>query len=530
MPPRRIRPTLALLAATIIGILLAPSFPLSPFVLGGIAITLFSVGLLCYRKSAPAAVFIWIVALTFLSMMRTQQVLIPARDDISSVDRSSLFWVRGSIVSDVDLRERKKVVFTLAVSHLSDGHVVRLAHGSVQVSGNASALTEMPETGDIFWLRGRLEAPPTATNPGAFDYRAFLANRGVFCWMRVRAEDTRFVQHQTTPLRWLVKNLREAIHRGNAALTPRFAGLMNGLVLSDRGGIPVETDEAFLRAGAVHLLSVSGAHMAALALFLTVIFDAIFAPRFVSALFIICLLWLFALASGASAAALRSALMSSIFLAAPLVRRTPDLTNSLAFAALVLLLCAPGDLYDVGFQFSFASLGVFCLYGAPLVRILLRRSPEDTALFRWTRPLLISLVAGIIFAMGSEPLSAYYFNRLSPISPISNLVVIPLAEILTIAGLASPALIQLPSLVLLFFSSVVTIGIQLFLFLIHAFAALPFASFSVVSPPLVAVIGYYLLLILFSPYLRRYAQQKILFNPDNSPSNLPDSPDRMLTQ
>lgn len=525
MPSFRVRPTPVLLAAVIVGILAAPFLPLPPFALFAAAVLAALTGAFLYRRWGEVSLALLILAFFLFSAGRTRGVTLPTPDDVSRFAGGPSLWVKGSVVSEVERRERGSV-FIFAVSEVNDFRAVRPAGGRLRVSVSGAT----PKTGDVLSLRGRIEEPPTATNPGGFDYRRYLATQGVFSRMKVRETDFHCEGNSASALYRIVRGIRTAIHHGTETLTPRYAGLMNGLVLSDRGGgerfqadaplkagLDIDTEEAFLRAGAVHLLSVSGAHMAALALFLTIVFQLLFAPRFVSALVIIALLWLFALASGASAAALRSALMSSVFVAAPLVRRAPDLTNSLIFAALVLLLCAPGDLYNVGFQFSFAALGVFCLYGAPLIRMALRRSPDDSLLFRWTRPLVVGLVGGIVFAFGSEPLAAYYFNRLSPISPVSNLAVIPLAEILTLVGLTSPALAALPAPFLYVASLLANGGVQLLLFLIHAFAALPFASFSVVSPPGWAVIGYYAILGILSPYFRRYAQRKTLFSPTGAP-------------
>jgi competence protein ComEC len=99
------------------------------------------------------------------------------------------------------------------------------------------------------------------------------------------------------------------------------AALMNGLLLSARSRLPAPLEEAFARTGTIHVLSVSGLHMAVLATFLAWAFRLFAAPRPAAGLAGIAVLWLFALASGGSPAALRSALMASLVLAAPFVRR-----------------------------------------------------------------------------------------------------------------------------------------------------------------------------------------------------------------
>ena len=507
----RFRPTAALLAAVMAGILLAPFFPFSP-ALGyvGTVVCLIS-GFVLHGRYARAAKALFLLAFLFLSAGRARQIMIPAADDVSRWAERPSLWISGSVVSDIDQRERGARAFTLAVSVVNDFRAIRPASGQIRVFLRNGPT---PETGDVLTLRGRVETPPEATNPGAFDYRKYLARQGVFSVLHVRqGDDLRRERSAASVFYALVKTMRVSVRRGSANLTPNYTGLMNGLVLSDRDGLNISLSEAFTRTGTVHLLSVSGTHLSALVAFLTLAFSILYAPRPLACAISIAYLWLFVLASGSSPAALRSALMASVVLAGPLVRRAPQMAGSLIFAALALLLFAPGDLFDVGFQFSFAAIGVLCFYALPLSRLLLRRRPDDTALSVAFNRVTMAILSGALFFVGTAPLCAYYFNILSPIGIVANCLLIPLAELLTLLGLASPVALFLPLPFLNLVSMPVNVLIGVFLFITFAFSNLPFAAFSVPSPPLVFVLGYYAFLGILAPFVRRYALQKTLFDP-----------------
>ena len=505
-----------MLMAVIAGVLLAAVVPLSPTFCFLSAIAFLLIGFALRRRSERVSALFIVFAFASLGLGRARQIMIPAPRDVSRYAGRPSLWIQGTIVSDIDRRERGASAFTIAVSGVNDYRGVYPAEGRIRVYlKNAS---ETPEIGDVLLLRGRIETPPGATNPGAFDYGRYLATQGVFSMMHVRgADDLRRVQRGETPLYWLVKRMRLSVRRSSALLVPRYAGLMNGLVLSDRDRLTVDITEAFARTGTVHLLSVSGTHLSALIAFLLLIFGILYAPRPMTALISIGYLWLFSLASGGSAATLRAALMASIVLAAPFVRRAPQMWNSLVVAALILLLCAPGDLYDMGFQFSFIGMASLCLYGLPLARMLLRREPDDAPLSVTLRPITTAVLMGAIFTLGTAPLTAYYFNFVSVVGVLANCIVIPLGEALTLIGLIGSYVILIPcpfaGPILLPLMLLARLIMGLFLFFVHAFAALPGAAFAVSSPPLLFVLGYYAILGILAPFFRRYALRKTLFDP-----------------
>jgi competence protein ComEC len=514
LSPRHVRPVVALLAAVAFGILAAPWLPLaSPGLYAGAAICLIA-GLSFGGRMPPGAMAaLLLLPFALTGAARAREVMTPTPDDVSRCIDGPSLWIRGAVASDVEERPGGACAFTLSASTVYDFRASRPASGLVRVTLRG---VSAPAPGDTLWLRGRIESPPVATNPGEFDYRAYLARRGVFSTMLVRrSDDVRAGDDRETALvARLSAAVRAAIERATRThLKQGDAELMNGLLLSARSQLPAPLDEAFARTGTVHVLSVSGLHMAVLAAFLAWTFRLFAAPRPAASLAAIGLLWLFALASGGSPAALRSALMASFVLAAPLLRRTADPLHALAAAAALLLLVAPGMLYEAGFQLSFAAVGTLLFYVKPLERGTIPWEPGMTWPIRAARAFVTLILVGLVAEAGSAPLVAYHFNRVSLVAPLANVPIALLTEALVLGGLGASALSLLPGPLTAPLWSVLGGGLWLLRGLTEAFAALPWASYAVASPPLTALFLYYALLGGAAPFVRRHVLKKTLFAP-----------------
>jgi len=130
----------------------------------------------------------------------------------------------------------------------------------------------------------------------------------------------------------------------------------------------------------------------------------------------------FALVVGPEPSVLRAVVMAVLVLVATLLGRDASVTNSLALAALAILAARPADLFDPGFQLSFAAtLGIVV---APLPRGMV------------VGALAVSAAAQLAVL----PVCLSHFNQLSTIGLVANLGVVPLAGLATVGGLIAIAL------------------------------------------------------------------------------------------
>jgi competence protein ComEC len=213
------------------------------------------------------------------------------------------------------------------------------------------------------------------------------------------------------------------------------APLARALLIADQRQIPTEMRDRYAAAGLVHMLSISGLHVAVIAAAMELLFQVARIPRR-AALFGACVVTgVYVALIGAPPPALRSAAMLSVAMVSRLVQRPTSPWAAWAIGAFVPLF-TPRTALDVGYQLSV--LGMCALVAASS----LWRRHLAARIDGWrgtvARELLTSLVACAVTA----PLVAWVFGRLSLIAPVTNLIAAPIVTlaqpVLFLALLLSP--------------------------------------------------------------------------------------------
>ncbi|HET6569851.1 MAG TPA: ComEC/Rec2 family competence protein, partial [Rhodothermales bacterium] len=221
--------------------------------------------------------------------------------------------------------------------------------------------------GTVVRLRGRLSAVASRRNPADFDYRRYLFLKGIT--RRLSVSDSADVEILRTDRGWpsgLTDRIRAYVDTRVAAHVPgrRARTLVGALLMGDRSGIDEDVRTDFRRTGLTHLLAVSGLHMMLVGLVLYGLLGPVLTrlglawrPREVVRFSVTTLvLAAYAILTGASPSAMRAAVMAVVLLGGNLLQRTSHPLNSLGVAALVLFGLNPADLFDLGFQLSFAAV------------------------------------------------------------------------------------------------------------------------------------------------------------------------------
>lgn len=397
-----------------------------------------------------------------------------------------------------------------------------LGEGSVPVTGKLLLNVKDRQVdlryGDRVRFVSRLYLPRPATNPGAFDYRRFLALQGIWAtaYANSSSEVVRMEEKKGNPFFHFVETGRERIRLFlDQNAPPESRGIIKALVLGERGDIPKEVNERFIVSGVTHILSISGLHIALVAAFFFGV------TRFVLSFFPFLLLRLdlnktsavaailpvifYTFIAGLGVAAIRSAIMVLSFLFVLLLDREKDLYDALGAAAFFILVFNPAALFDVSFQLSFLSV-LAMVYFIP--RFLDYFSFLKTWPFsswveeqpRWKRKVLVylggSLLTSTAAMLGTGPLVGYYFNRISLVGFISNLVLVPLM------GFVNTLLSLITALCVFFFEpmakllTVLNVWIlNISLSLVDIFSRFPSASQRVATPTFLELILLYGVLI-----------------------------------
>jgi competence protein ComEC len=313
---------------------------------------------------------------------------------------------------------------------------------------NASALcylekdTTLPRAGSYVRVFGEVSPFLQATNPGEFDAAAYYRRKD--CLFALRKTK---ITAQTKTYGRLEEFLSQLRYESEV-LFRKLLGEKNGatasaMVLGQKKGMDSEVKALYQGAGISHLLAISGLHLSLIGAGLFGLLKKVRLPVALSAGISTWILIVYAQLTGMGISTRRALVMFLLFLAAGLLKRTPDLPTSLAVAALLLLVPRPQRILDAGFQLSFSAvLGIAVMIpvlqdgwedAAPSLRVtdgVAGWNIARTAIVRTCRLLRKNILAGLGITMTMLPFLLIHFYEWSPWSVLLNLAVIPLMGIL----------------------------------------------------------------------------------------------------
>lgn len=302
--------------------------------------------------------------------------------------------------------------------------------GSVQrlpADGKAAFLP-----GDRVRVEGLLELPPAALDPGEFDYRAYLARRGILAGLRAQHPPQVIPGGKRWPyfLRRGPALLCLRLAEGIRATLPQDQSLfLEGILLGSREGMTPEDREIYQRTGVMHLFAVSGLHLGFVFALFLVLSGILRLGRRASFLLVASGIWGYAALIDFAHPVTRAAVMATVGLGAHYCQQRKHHASSLALAALVILLTDPAALFDPGFQLSFAAAWGILYLSAPFGSKL----PVP--------PILREMVTVPLAAqLAVLPFTAQYFQQVAVVGLIANILVVPLAGLAVYLGIAGALL------------------------------------------------------------------------------------------
>jgi competence protein ComEC len=273
--------------------------------------------------------------------------------------------------------------------------------------GRAAAGREVLVVGEVSGARGRLFVRNASIRPlpGADDLVAFRARLG---------------------------------GELDRAFGPR-APLARALLIADSRSLDPGVRDRYAAAGLVHILSISGLHVAIIALAVELCCRAVRVPPRAATLTTMALVGAYVAVIGAPAPAVRSAVMLGVTAVSRLAQRNTSPWASLAIGGGAPLL-SPRTVLDLGWQLSVLGMAGLIASGA------LARRAFSAWSGQWRGHLLGALVASVVASVVTAPLVAWYFGRLSLVAPLTNLVATPIVAVLQPTLFLALATIPVPAI------------------------------------------------------------------------------------
>jgi competence protein ComEC len=348
-------------------------------------------------------------------------------------------------------------------------------------------------------------------NPGSFDYERYLNRQGIYVagFIADSAGIVLIRQNTANGIRLQLENFRSYLKQliyANAPSPERE--ILEAMIIGDQKAIPADVRDNFSKTGTSHILSISGLHVGMVASagffmalmllksseYLMLRFNIIkmaTAAAFVPVAF-------YALVAGMGTTVLRATLMTLAFLTALLIGKQKDLYNILFFAALVILVVAPESLFEISFQLSFSAvLAIVFIMSKLNISAIPMPAVFPGTVQSLIRRIFVFILVSAAATLGTLPIIVYYFNRVSTVTLIANLIAVPLLGMLTLVpamafiltALFSPWLAGLLVKAASFFTGLAVAAI-------NWQASLSWSSFSFIKPNIAEIALFYIILFL----------------------------------
>ena len=354
--------------------------------------------------------------------------------------------------------------------------------------------------GDRLRFAVKLKRPRNFRNPGAFDYRGYLADRGIAALGSAKIENVQRLPGLSGSriAFWRSRLHRAVIAKVHQLWPPSEAALIDAMVIGEEAFIDRDTRTDFQRSGTYHVLVVSGMNVSIVAFVVFWTLRKLRLGEIPATLLTIAFCASYAFITEVGAPVWRATLMCAVYLTTRLLYRDRAMVNAIGAAALTILILDPRELFTASFQMTFVCVLIVAAIGLPVLqrtsqsyKQALRnwssndyaaKLPPKVAQFRvdlqlissrlarfagkiWAPRLIIGAVCTMlavyelvfisaVMQMGLALPMAYYFHRATTIGLPANLAVVPLMQLLMPAavvsllfGCASPWLARIPVLI-----------------------------------------------------------------------------------
>jgi competence protein ComEC len=490
-------PLLFVAAAYILGVLAGSALPLSvPVWAGALGASLAAAWLMLGRKKLKACFALTLAAslllggLVFIVQERAYE-----DNALHRLRLDSYADFYGTLAQSPGLGPDRTTLL-IKVDEVAAGADRRPIRGTLRVTVPFSAENPLPalRTGDRVMVSAQLGATTSDRNFATPPYLRILRNRKIHASAfakspllvkKIGAGPGAFFFGPISAARQALQRKVEAYF--GAGPPPRLSaegGILEALLIGERGRLDESVNLVLQRSGLYHLLAISGAHIGIITALLFFALRLLRVPRRPSYLVLTALLAGYALLVEGNASVVRATVMAAAYFIGKLLWKDVHLLNTIAAAALAILLFNPFQVFDVGFQLTFlATLGILLFY-----RPLLKRMPPLPLKLGEMTALTTSAQLGVL------PVIAAAFHRVTFSSFLLNLPAIPLVAALMAAGYIFFLAAFVSSALAGGLAVLLRFGLKAFVWIAGLLDPVRFLSYRIPAPHPALIAAYYLFL------------------------------------
>ena len=288
-------------------------------------------------------------------------------------------------------------------------------------------------TGDLVFLKNKFQDIKSSLNPHQFNYKHYLKKQGIYQQVYITHQEILLLDESKVSLLRFIDAFRIKIQKSlrRYHFTDDELAVMNALLLGQRQEISKQLSDNYSKAGAIHILAVSGLHVGVILLILSFILkplERVNNGKLIKLVLVILSLWFFAILAGLSASVIRAVTMFSAIALGQFFNKRNAVEHSLIFSMFIILLWKPLFLFDVGFQLSYTAV-----FGIIWIQPVLYQlwKPNFFIVDKGWQLITVSVAA----QLGVLPISLFYFHQFPALFFISNLIIIPFLGVILGLGL-----------------------------------------------------------------------------------------------
>ena len=294
-------------------------------------------------------------------------------------------------------------------------------------------------------IKGKVRRFEAASNDGQFDVRKYYAGMGISYSMTNCAYEV--MMKKPWPVRQGLFVIRKKLaHSLDALLSEEDSGVLKAMLLGDKSGMTEEIKGLYQRTGIAHIIAVSGLHISLWGMAICRLLKRLRIPlalaNFISFLFVV----LYGMMTGSQASAIRSVIMFSLYLLAPVVNRTYDMLTAMMLSVAVLLMFRPAYVFYSGFLLSFGAVSGISLFMPWLTELYSQPANIDDIILKEKnnmqkisdqiiRFIRVSIMTSLCVSLFSLPIQLCFFYTFSVYSVFLNLLIAPFVSALMILGM-----------------------------------------------------------------------------------------------
>jgi competence protein ComEC len=305
--------------------------------------------------------------------------------------------------------------------------------GKILLNISKDSILNPLKVDEVLYTKSAFEPIHAPLNPHQFDYKFYLAKQNIHQQVFLEKEDFKSLGLDQFSLIGIAASFRDKVQESLQKYNFKVDELavINALLLGQRQDISKDLIEDYSKAGAIHILAVSGLHVGIILLILSSLLkplERLKYGRILKTILIVLLLWMFAFVAGLSASVVRAVSMFTFLAIGLSFKRKNVILFSLITSMFFLLFFKPMFLFDVGFQLSYLAVFGIVWMQPKFYKVYKPRFKVDDKIWQL-------FTVSIAAQLGVLPLSLYYFHQFPGLFLASNLLIIPFLGAILIGGI-----------------------------------------------------------------------------------------------